>query len=56
MALPPTLAAKAPHHLLQVLVVALGLPRERCGSAVALLCDVRNELEGFFLGWQTELE
>src|SRR5437660_5614580 len=48
MALPPTLAAKAPHHLLQVLLEALGLTRERCGSAVALLCDVCDEFEGFF--------
>ena len=44
VALPPALAAKAPHHLLQVLLEALDLTRECCGPTVAALCDVLDEL------------
>jgi len=49
MALPPALAAKAPHGFFQLRVEVGGLTRELCGSAVALLCHAFNQLKGFFV-------
>ena len=52
--LPSALATKAPHGFFQLLVEVVGLTRELCGSAVALLCHACNQLEGFFgpsTGW-----
>jgi hypothetical protein len=52
--LPSALATKASYGFFQLLVEGVGLTRELCGSAVALLCHVFNQLEGFFgpyTGW-----
>jgi len=49
LALPPALAAKAPHGFVQLLVKVVGLTRELCGPAVALLCHAFNQLKGFFV-------
>ena len=49
LTLPPALAAKASHDFGQFLVERLGLTREACGAAAALLCDVCDERKGFFV-------
>jgi hypothetical protein len=47
-ALPPALAAKAAHDLLQLRLEVKGLGLPRCGSGGALLHEGPNELEDFF--------
>ena len=48
VALPPALAAKAPHHFGQLLVECLGVTREDCGAMAARLRDVCDERQRFF--------
>jgi hypothetical protein len=47
-ALPPALAAKAVHDLLEVLLEGVGMGLQRCGARGALLRNVRDEVEDFF--------
>jgi hypothetical protein len=52
--LPSTLAPKAPHDFFELLLQALSLARELRGPAAAVLCDMFNQFEGFFVpytGW-----
>src|SRR5215510_10362085 len=46
--LTTALAAKTPHHFVQLLVECLGLVCEDCGSAAARLRDVCDERKRFF--------
>jgi hypothetical protein len=48
-ALTTALAAKAPHDFFQLLVELLGLTRENRGSAAALVRDVFDERQRFFV-------
>jgi hypothetical protein len=48
LALPPALAAKAPHGLLEVVVETVRLPREVKSAAGASVCDAFDAFESFF--------
>jgi len=48
LALPPALAAKAPHGLLEVVVETVRLPREVKSAAVASVGDAFDEFASFF--------
>ena len=48
VAVPSALAAKAAHDFFQLLLEPVGLAREFRRPAAAPLCEVLNQLEGFF--------
>jgi hypothetical protein len=47
-ALPPALAAKTPHDLLQLLLQTLGLASQVDGPTAASLGETFDDLKGFF--------